>query len=843
MKKITWILLFFISCFSFGYAQVSSYSFAQSNDTYVEITGGTILGTSTTATSFDSQVWTIADGSIPFNFNFNGTDYTGCKVTSNGFITFGTTAPSTTLYTPISSTTAYNGAVSAWGADLCGVFVTGLITGEARWEVVGSAPNREFVIQFKNWRPAYSSSTTNIPYINFQIRLVETSNLIKVVYGSNGYAAGSTSSSGTRQIGLRGATNTDYNNRLNNTSTLFTASTAGTANSSTQAYNTTVATPGMPTDGLTYTWTPPTPCTGTPVAGTSAPVSQTLISGQASATLTITGQTTGVSGLSYQWEQSTDSGSNWANAVGGTGATTLSYTPPVYAGTPIQYRLKITCTASGLFDYSSVASIVSCGAVTSLPWTENFDGLTTLGTTNFPSCWFKEIGDWSSSNATTYNTARSGANYIRNAWSSTNEYIWTVGFDLTAGTSYDFSTFVQGDGGTGWVVDMFYNTSASSVGATQLGGSYNVPGTGTIAIQSYAEVKRTFVPSSSGTYYFAVRVNQPSSSPWYVAFDDFKLELTPACPSPSGLTVNSITDASASITWTATSGNYQYVIDQVAADPAGAGTNLAGETYDAPSLNPLTTYYFHVRTDCGSGTYSTWSTISFTTLATPPANDDCINAIALTPGGVYSDNPVDGTNAGASTSSQTAPTTCFGFSGGDVWYSVVVPASGNITIETGTPVGGGTGIDTVITAYSGDCAFPTQVGCDDDGAAEFAVGFSKLSLTGQTPGMTIFIRAYEYSNDAAGSFGISAYDASLSTGSFDSASFKAYPNPVKDMLNLSYSSDITSVEVYNMLGQNVMTKALNASQGQIDLSNLNAGNYIVKVTADGLVKTIKVVKQ
>ena len=235
--------------------------------------------------------------------------------------------------------------------------------------------------------------------------------------------------------------------------------------------------------------------------------------------------------------------------------------------------------------------------------------------------------------------------------------------------------------------------------------------------------------------------------------------------------------------------------------------------------------------------------MSFTTLATPPANDDCTNATALTPGGVYSDYPVDGTNAGASTSSQTAPTTCFGFSGGDVWYSVVVPASGNITIETGTPVGGGAGIDTVITAYSGDCAFPTQIGCDDDGATEFAVGFSKLSLTGQTPGNTILIRAYEYNNDVVGNFGIAAYDASLSTGSFDSASFTAYPNPVKDMLNLSYSSDITSVEVYNMLGQKVITKTLNVSQGQIDMSNLNTGNYIVKVTADGLVKTIKVVKQ
>jgi hypothetical protein len=822
MKKITLLMALLMFAITGSYAQsASNYAFSSSMGTFTENSGAATPIAGVRADTFLSTAQNIG-----FTFVYEGISYTQFKMDSNGFISLNMTATGSLTTNNLSTANATSRPIIAplWD-DLDGATPT---TSLASYEVTGSAPNRVLTVEWKNWEWNWNSGAT--PVISFQVKLYETTNVIEFVYRQeNG-----TINSGSASIGIGSATGSGAGSYLNLTSV-----TAPAVSSTTSM--TTIST--KPATGQIFTFTPPPVCAGTPVAGTASPASQTLINGQASASLAITGQTTGVSGLTYQWEQSTDGGSNWANAVGGTGATTLSYTPPVYAGTPIQYRLKITCTASGLFGYSSVASIVSCGAVTSLPWTENFDGLTTLGTTNFPSCWFKEIGDWSSSNATTYNTARSGANYIRNAWSSTNEYIWTVGFDLTAGTSYDFSTFVQGDGGTGWIVDMFYNTSASSVGATQLGGSYNVPGSGTIAIQSYAEMKRTFVPSSSGTYYFAVRVNQPSSSPWYVAFDDFKLELTPACPSPSGLATSALTDVSATITWTATSGNYQYVIDQVAADPAGAGTNLAGETYNAASLNPVTTYYFHVRTDCGSGTYSAWSTVSFTTLATPPANDDCTNATALTPGGVYSDYPVDGTNAGASTSSQTAPTTCFGFSGGDVWYSVVVPASGNITIETGTPVGGGAGIDTVITAYSGDCAFPTQIGCDDDGATEFAVGFSKLSLTGQTPGNTILIRAYEYNNDVVGNFGIAAYDASLSTGSFDSASFTAYPNPVKDMLNLSYSSDITSVEVYNMLGQNVMTKTLNASQGQIDLSNLNAGNYIVKVTADGLVKTIKVVKQ
>lgn len=420
---------------------------------------------------------------------------------------------------------------------------------------------------------------------------------------------------------------------------------------------------------------------------------------------------------------------------------------------------------------------------------------------------------------------------------SNNDWLF-IPINLTAGTSYTVSLYARQDGATATNSDITvsYGTLATDAGMTNA----IVPTTGIIN-GSYQQLSGAFTPNSTGVFYVGIK-GYMNGTPWYISLDDISIDVTPACAPPTGLAVNSITYNSASFVWNATSGNYQYVLDNSSSDPSGAGTALAGETFSINSLAPLTTYYFHVRTDCG-GTFSAWSTISFTTLATPPANDDCTNAVALTPGGVYSDNPVDGTNAGASTSSQTAPTTCFGFSGGDVWYSVVVPASGNITIETGTPVGGGAGIDTVITAYSGDCAFPTQVGCDDDGATESLIGFSKLVLTGQTPGSMILIRAYEYGNNATGNFGISAYDASLSTGSFDSASFKAYPNPVKDVLNLSYATDITSVEVYNMLGQNVMTKTLNVSQGQIDMSNLNAGNYIVKVTADGLTKTIKVIKQ
>jgi hypothetical protein len=85
-------------------------------------------------------------------------------------------------------------------------------------------------------------------------------------------------------------------------------------------------------------------------------------------------------------------------------------------------------------------------------------------------------------------------------------------------------------------------------------------------------------------------------------------------------------------------------------------------------------------------------------------------------------------------------------------------------------------------------------------------------------------------------------EADLSTGNFDNASFNYYPNPVTDVLTVSYSNVISDVTVYNLLGQQVLTAKPNATQTQVDLSSLTAGTYMVKVTSDEVTKTVKVVK-
>ncbi len=260
------------------------------------------------------------------------------------------------------------------------------------------------------------------------------------------------------------------------------------------------------------------------------------------------------------------------------------------------------------------------------------------------------------------------------------------------------------------------------------------------------------------------------------------------------------------------------------------------------------TYYVRVYTYTATGGQTTTFDICIGTPPPPPGNDECIGAIALIPGSTYEENAVDADVSFATNSANIPAPGCANYSGGDIWYSVVIPGDGKITIETGDASDGSNEFDSGIAAYSGSCSegltlmqnAASQNLCDDDGAGG---RYSRLNITNRTPGETIYIRVWEYGNDENELFSISAWSATLNASSFKTENFKVYPNPVKDVLNISYTQNITNVEVYNMLGQQVITKTVNANQGQIDMSNLALGTYLVKVTADSQTNTIKVIKQ
>ncbi len=84
----------------------------------------------------------------------------------------------------------------------------------------------------------------------------------------------------------------------------------------------------------------------------------------------------------------------------------------------------------------------------------------------------------------------------------------------------------------------------------------------------------------------------------------------------------------------------------------------------------------------------------------------------------------------------------------------------------------------------------------------------------------------------------------LSTNNFTSnVDFKHFFNQQNQTLTLnSTDASLTNIEVYNTLGQNVLTQKLSFQTETISLSDLASGAYIVKVAVGSVVKTIKIVK-
>jgi hypothetical protein len=63
----------------------------------------------------------------------------------------------------------------------------------------------------------------------------------------------------------------------------------------------------------------------------------------------------------------------------------------------------------------------------------------------------------------------------------------------------------------------------------------------------------------------------------------------------------------------------------------------------------------------------------------------------------------------------------------------------------------------------------------------------------------------------------------LDTDTFFKARIMLYPNPVVDILNIDGTSEIKSIEIYNIQGQKVMS----SNQKQINVADLASGMYML----------------
>lgn len=568
MKKIYLSLFIFVSL-SFSQAQVANYVFSQFIGTFTLITvpGSTVVAQG----SQDDNVYSAIP--IGFSFMYNNSTYTSVGVSTNGWMTFGSYFPNDN-FAPISNSGGNGDAVGVLSGDMqLGAYHTATITngsnvialaypqattvlgigdavsgtgipggatitnitptsmtisanatangttftspGIISYVCTGSAPNRVFTMQWRR-QSRYSNNGTGIDdYINVQVKLYETTNVVDIIYGACGTNNANTM---TSETGLVGQTNLDFNNRDVPASVNWQSSNPGTMNNATCFFgnNTTVPL------NLTYRWTPPAACTGTPPSNTAV-ASSSLACLNGNINLNVANIYT-LTGLSFEWGS--------APAVTGPFTPLNTSTISAFTATNISantwFICTVTCTNSSQSFTTAPIAITAVGSITnSTPYFEGFESVQLNN--SLPNC------SWAASNPSlicqTY-TSMTTNNRIPNSGTKfaafhfgtdpAGDYFYTNGIYLYSGITYSANVFYVTDGADGWSeFSMYYGSSQSTVGLVNI-----ATVTGTLNNQLHLALTNTFTIPSNGFYHIAIK-GIGNTTPWFLSWDD--LSITAPC--------------------------------------------------------------------------------------------------------------------------------------------------------------------------------------------------------------------------------------------------------------------------------------------------------------------------
>ncbi len=202
-------------------------------------------------------------------------------------------------------------------------------------------------------------------------------------------------------------------------------------------------------------------------------------------------------------------------------------------------------------------------------------------------------------------------------------------------------------------------------------------------------------------------------------------------------------------------------------------------------------------------------------------NDECIDAVALTLG-----ETLETTNVLATASSEIPA--CNDTDRVDVWFTF------NTETATSVDIMASDGYN--LQLWSGTCGALTQV----SGACASNI-LEDIALATAT---VYYLQVWSCSScrRVTGLFDILVQDGALSTQDFALEDLAMYPNPTSDILNLIAAHTITSIQVYNILGQEIFNSQPNALTDEIDMSGFNSGLYLIEVEINNRSKIFRIIK-
>lgn len=150
--------------------------------------------------------------------------------------------------------------------------------------------------------------------------------------------------------------------------------------------------------------------------------------------------------------------------------------------------------------------------------------------------------------------------------------------------------------------------------------------------------------------------------------------------------------------------------------------------------------------------------------------------------------------------------------------------------------------------YPEDAWFPVSIYFDVDGLTyQMTIDGNLINATPVPFQADATLGGLDYfSIDANNNYWVDVVNFVEGTGAgtddFSASNFSVYPNPVQDVLNIRSANVVEAIEVYDVLGKLVIDSRPDAISPSINMSALNSGAYLVKVTINGASKTVKIIK-
>ncbi len=309
----------------------------------------------------------------------------------------------------------------------------------------------------------------------------------------------------------------------------------------------------------------------------------------------------------------------------------------------------------------------------------------------------------------------------------------------------------------------------------------------------------SYTVAESGTYYVAFNCYSDAGQ-WDLYVDNVSVTVTgqeEVCNVPTGVIAENITETTADISWT-TGGatSWEVIVVESSATMPESGEVVDVATYNATALTANTEYKVYVRDICDADNdlVSEWTEM-YTFMTLDEATVDC-----NVPTGV------DASNITETTADITWTT-----GGATSWEIIVVESSATMP-ESGETVDATTYNATSLTANTIYNVYVRDI-CDADNDI-----------------VSEWTEVYSFTT------------AEIGIAENVIEGLKVYPNPSKDIVFITSKEEITTVEVYNTLGQVVMKNTVNSTNFKLDLYNLSQGSYTLKLTTDSTVASHRIMK-